>query len=74
MPLLFCLAVHDALAEVKEQLLDGEVIFFMGTVASWCSSPPDTVAEPGEWQQYNASSSLEHHFRETVVIAHLRSH
>ena len=47
--------------------------------------PPSTVAEPGEWQhgwQYYASSSLEHHFRETVVLAqssaadqaHLRSH
>ena len=47
--------------------------------------PPTTVAEPGEWQhgwQYYASSSLEHHFRETVVPAqssaadqaHLRSH
>ena len=47
--------------------------------------PPDTVAERGEWQhgwQYCASSSLEHHFLETVVVApssvanqaHLRSH
>ena len=46
---------------------------------------PTTVAEPGEWQhgwQYYASSSLEHHFREPVVLAqssaadqaHLRSH
>ena len=32
--------------------------------------PPTTVAEPGEWQhgwQCYASSSLEHHFRETVL-------
>ena len=42
-------------------------------------------AEPGEWQhgwQYHASSPLEHHFRETMILAqscaadqaHLRSH
>ena len=34
--------------------------------------PHDFVAEPGEWQhgwQHFASSSLEHHFRETVVLA-----
>ncbi len=47
--------------------------------------PHGFVAEPGEWQhgwQYFASSSLEHHFRENVVLAqssagnqaHLRSH
>ena len=47
--------------------------------------PPKTVAEPGEWQhgwQFCASSALEFHFRETVVLpqssaahqAHLRSH
>ena len=48
--------------------------------------PPLTPsAEPGEWQhgwQYHASSPLEHHFRETVILAqscaadqaHLRSH
>ena len=48
--------------------------------------PPQPVSsEPGEWQhgwQYHASSSLEHHFMETVIIAqsdaadqaHLRSH
>ena len=47
--------------------------------------PPNTVAEPGEWQhgwQEYASSSLEQHFREAVVFAqssaanqaHLRSH
>ena len=47
--------------------------------------PPMSQAEPGEWQhgwQYYASSSLEFHFRETVVLAqssaadqaHLRSH
>ena len=52
---------------------------------SWTSLPSPTVAELGEWQygrQYYASSSLEHHFRETVVfaqssaahLAHLRSH
>ena len=46
--------------------------------------PPGAAAEPGEWQhgwQYFASSSSEHHFRETVVLAqscaahqaHLRS-
>ena len=62
-----------------------------GFLGSWeqlragVGPPPDTVAEPGEWQhgwQYYASSSLEHHFWETVVIAqssvanqaHLRSH
>ena len=47
--------------------------------------PPVAAVEPGEWQhgwQYYASSSLEHHYRETVVLAqscaadqaHLRSH
>ena len=47
--------------------------------------PPVERAEPGEWQhgwQYYASSSLEYHFREIVVLAqsvaadqaHLRSH
>ena len=47
--------------------------------------PPENGAELGEWQhgwQYCASSSLESHFRETVVLpqssaahqAHLRSH
>ena len=47
--------------------------------------PPVERAEPGEWQhgwQYYASSSLEYHYRETVVLAqsaaadqaHLRSH
>ena len=47
--------------------------------------PHDFVAEPGEWQhgwQHSASSSLQHHFRETVTLAqssaanqaHLRSH
>ena len=47
--------------------------------------PPAAAVEPGEWQhgwQYYASSSLEHHYRETVVLAqscaadqaHLRSH
>ena len=47
--------------------------------------PHDFVAEPSEWQhgwQYFASSSLEHLFRRTVVLAqlsvanqdHLRSH
>ena len=38
MPLLFCLAVHDALAEVKEQLQDGEVIFaFLDDVYALCA-------------------------------------
>ena len=47
--------------------------------------PRPRSTEPGEWQhgwQHHASSSLEHHFRETVVLtqscsadqAHLRSH
>ena len=47
--------------------------------------PPPTIAKPGEWQhgwQYYASSSFEHHFRETAVFApfsaadqaHLLSH
>ena len=47
--------------------------------------PVVSSAEPGEWQhgwQYHASSSSEHHFRETMVLslacpadqAHLRSH
>ena len=47
--------------------------------------PHPGTHEPGEWQhgwQYHASSSLEHHFRETVILAqscaadqtHLRSH
>ena len=47
--------------------------------------PPPRSSEPGEWQhgwQYHASSSLEYHFREAVVLAqscsadqaHLRSH
>ena len=47
--------------------------------------PPAAAVEPGEWQhgwQYYASSSLEHHHREAVVLAqscaadqaHLRSH
>ena len=47
--------------------------------------PPAAAVEPGEWQhgwQYYASSSLEHHYRETEVLAqscaadqaHLRSH
>ena len=49
------------------------------------SPPPPLVADPGEWQhgwQYHASSSAEHHFRESLVLAqscagdqaHLRSH
>ena len=38
MPLLFCLAVHDALAKVKEQLQDGEVIFtFLDDVYALCA-------------------------------------
>ena len=38
MPLLFCLAVHDALAGVKEQLQEGEVIFaFLDDVYALCS-------------------------------------
>ena len=38
MPLLFCLAVHDVLAEVKEQLQDGEVIFaFLDDVYVLCA-------------------------------------
>ena len=52
---------------------------------SGCRPPPDPTAEFGEWQhgwQYDASSSLEFHFTETVVLAqssaadqaHLRSH
>ena len=47
--------------------------------------PPPRSTEPGEWQhgwQFHASSSLEYHFRETVLLAqscsadqaHLRSH
>ena len=47
--------------------------------------PHPGTHEPGEWQhgwQYHASSSLEHHFQETVILAqscaadqaHLRSH
>ena len=47
--------------------------------------PPPVSSEPGEWQhgwQYHASTPLEHHFRETVIIvqsdaaeqAHMRSH
>ena len=51
-----------------------------------CARPPQNPsAEPGEWQhgwQYHVSSPLEHHFRETVILAqscasdqaHLRSH
>ena len=52
---------------------------------SGCRPPPDPTAEFGEWQhgwQYYASSSVEFHFRGTVVLAqssaadqaHLRSH
>ena len=56
-------------------------------VALWNGARPPvtTSAEPGEWEhgwQYHASSTSEHHFRETMVLsppcpsdqAHLRSH
>ena len=47
--------------------------------------PPLATVELGEWQhgwQYHASSPIEHHFRETVILAesdaadqaHMRSH
>ena len=77
-------------AELQESTRVLDANGFIGR-PSWTSlragarPPPPTVAEPGEWQhgwQYYASSSLEHHFRETVVfvqssaadLAHLRSH
>ena len=68
---------QGCIGELQESTRVLDASGFIGR-PSWTSlragarPPPPTVAEPGEWQhgwQYYASSSLEHHFRETVVFA-----
>ena len=83
-------AIGGCLGELQEAVRSLDRAGF-GSRPDWVAlrngarPPVTTSAEPGEWQhgwQCNASSTSEHHFRETMVLspacpsdrAHLRSH
>ena len=80
---LFCLAVHDALAEVKEQLQDGEVIFaFLDDVCVVCFRKGTGEVAPGGHSDLQCARQLLvqcagprcHHFIRNVPPEHSVAH